>query len=433
MAYAFQSSSALARELEGLAPTIVVADADDFSPEVCAALRAQGAVGIALTETDAALVQGLERSSRDKPFGAPSQPTIEILTSGTTGAPKRFGLLHETVAQHIVGANKNYQTPDVDYSQRPPAFLYYPLANISGIYTILPTLLIGHPMLLVDRFSVEAWRDHIRRYRPDRASLPPAGLQMVLDADVPPEELAGVRSIATGAAPVDPNVHRTFQARYRIPVLQSYGATEFAGPVTSMTPELHAQWGERKLGSAGRPIGGARLRVVDPDTGQALPPGEEGILEVISPRVGPEWIRTSDIAVIDEDGFLFHRGRADGAILRGGFKLLPETVERALLLHPSVSAALVVGLPDARLGHVPAAVIQIRQGAAQPTTADLERHLRDHVYATHVPVAWRFVEDLPRTPSLKADRVAARGMFEDRRESHRPAATVASRTFKPTT
>jgi long-chain acyl-CoA synthetase len=424
MAYAFQSPAAMARELDGIAPSVVLADAEDFSPEVCAALRAHGAVGIALTELGAALVQGLERSRRDPLSPVPSQPKIEILTSGTTGPPKRFELAFDMVARHIVGANKNYQAADVDYSQRPPAFLYYPLANISGIYSVLPTLLIGQRMLLVERFSVEAWRDHIRRYRPERASLPPAGVQMVLDADVPADELAGVRSIASGAAPLEPSVHRTFEARYKIPILQSYGATEFGGPVTSMTPELHAQWGDRKFGTVGRPIAGARLRVVDAETGEPLPAGQEGMLEVVVPRMGPDWIHTSDIALIDEDGFLFHRGRADGAIMRGGFKLLPETIERALLLHPSVYAALVVGLPDTRLGQVPAAVVQIRRGASRPTTADLERHLRDQVYATHIPVAWRFVDDLPRTPSLKADRTAARDLFDHREGDHRSGERV---------
>jgi acyl-CoA synthetase (AMP-forming)/AMP-acid ligase II len=429
MAYAFQSPFALARELEGLSPTVVLADAEDFSPEVCAVLRAQGAAGIALREVDVELLRGLDGARRGMPAAVPSPPKVEVLTSGTTGAPKRFGLAHDDVARHIVGANKNYQAQDVDYSQRAPAFLYYPLANISGIYTILPTLLIGHRMQLVERFSVEAWRDHIRRYRPERASLPPAGLQMVLDADVPPEELAGVRSIATGAAPLEPSIHRAFEARYGIPVLQSYGATEFAGPVTSMTPELHAQWGQSKFGSVGRPIAGARLRIVDAETGQALPPGYEGILEVVAPRIGPDWIRTSDIAVIDADGFLFHKGRADGAIVRGGFKLLPETIERALLLHPSVAAALVLGLPDQRLGQVPAAIVEIRRGTPQPTIADLERHLRDRVYATHIPVAWRFVDDLPRTPSLKADRPTARRMFERSGDIDDSVAAGASRTF----
>jgi acyl-coenzyme A synthetase/AMP-(fatty) acid ligase len=234
---------------------------------------------------------------------------------------------------------------------------------------------------------------------------------MVLDANVPASELASVRCVATGAAPLEASVHRAFVAHYGIPVLLTYGATEFAGPVASMTLELHAEWGNAKLGSVGRPIAGAQLRVVDPDTGDVLPAGREGLLEVITPRIGPDWIRTSDLAMLDADGFMFHRGRADGAIMRGGFKLLPETIERALLQHEAVSAACVVGVPEPRLGQVPVAAIQIKLGLQPPTEVELERHLRDHVYATHIPVAWRFVADLPRTASFKVDTAAVRGLF----------------------
>jgi acyl-coenzyme A synthetase/AMP-(fatty) acid ligase len=418
MVYAFQSAAGIARDLDRLEPAVVVAAAEDFSPEVRNALRARGAAAIALTEIDATLVDGLERSRASGSADRPPSPEIQVLTSGTTGPPKRFGLTHDMVVRHIVGANKNYQAASADLSRQPPAFLYYPLGNISGIYSVLPSLLRGHRVTLIERFSVEAWRNHLRRHRPERASLPPAGFQMVLDTDVPHAELAGVRSISSGAAPLDPNVHRAFEARYKVPILLSYGATEFGGPVTSMTPELHAQWGDDKLGSVGRPIAGAQLRVVDAETGETLPPGQLGILEVLAPRIGLDWIRTSDLAVIDADGFLFHRGRADGAIMRGGFKLLPETIERALLLHPAVSSAVVVGLADARLGQVPAAAVQIRPGVSRPTAGDLEHHLRDHVYATHIPVAWRFVDELPRTASFKVDGAAVRGLFEVRRNVH---------------
>jgi acyl-coenzyme A synthetase/AMP-(fatty) acid ligase len=316
------------------------------------------------------------------------------------------------VAQHIVGANKNYQRADVDHSRLPPAFLYYPLGNISGISSVLPALLRGHRVVLAERFSVDAWRRHLRLYRPERASLPPAGFQMVLDAGVPPGELGFLRSIASGAAPLDPGIQRAFTARYNVPVLLSYGATEFGGPVTSMTPELHAQWGDSKLGSVGRPIAGAQLRVVHPETGEPLGDDQEGLLEVIAPRIGPDWIRTADLAVIDADGFLYPRGRADGAIMRGGFKLLPETIERALLLHPAVSAVAVVGLPDARLGQVPVAAVQLKPGSRVPADGELEGHLREHVYATHIPVAFRVVDELPRTASFKVDARAVRALFE---------------------
>ncbi len=98
--------------------------------------------------------------------------------------------------------------------------------------------------------------------------------------------------------------------------------------------------------------------------------------------------------------------------MRGGFKILPETIERALLLHDAISAVAVLGLPDQRLGQVPAAAIQLKPGVDRPEVADLEAHLRRHVYATHIPVAWRIVEELPRTPSLKIDRPAVRRLFE---------------------
>ena len=132
---------------------------------------------------------------------------------------------------------------------------------------------------------------------------------------------------------------------------------------------------------------------------------------MIAPRVGPGWIRTSDLALIDADGFLFHRGRADGAIVRGGFKIVPESVEAALRLHPAVSEAVVVGLPDRRLGAIPAAAIRLAPGVPEPSFAELEAHLRGHVLAPHVPAKWLFCEDLPRTPSLKTDRPAIRRLF----------------------
>ena len=411
MVYGLQSAAGIARDLERLEPAVVVAASEVFSPEVLDVLRASRAAAIALSELEVAAVPSFEVSRSDSSDGH-APPELQLLTSGTTGPPKRFGMTHDMILRHVVSANKNYRASDVDLSREPPLFSYYPLGNISGIYGVLPPLLRGHRVVLVERFSVEVWRRHLQRYRPERASLPPAGFRMVLDAGVPPEELASVRSLASGAAPLDPNVHRAFEARYGVPILLSYGATEFAGPVTSMTPELHARWGKTKLGSAGRPIAGAELRVVDPETGEALAPGQEGILEVIAPRIGPEWIRTSDLAMVDADGFLFHRGRADGAIMRGGFKLLPETIERALLLHPAVSAVAVVGVSDRRLGHVPAAVVQFKRDVAQPAIDELEQHLRSHVYATHIPVAWRVVEELPRTASFKVDRRAAQELFE---------------------
>jgi long-chain acyl-CoA synthetase len=415
MLYAFQSSAALAQDVERLRPAVLVAAAEDYSDELVSVLRAHGVAALALVEMDASALPGLAQSRRESEISSPAPPRIELLTSGTTGPPKRFTIGFDLIAKHFIGASLTQSSPGFAHSgavsELPPFLLFMPLGNISGVYSTLPVMLKGQRAALLERFSVAAWHDHILRYRPQVSGLPPAGVQMVLDANIPPEDLACIRSIGTGAAPLDPGVHRAFEERYGIPILLSYGATEFAGPVTAMTSDLHAQWGKQKLGSVGRAIAGAQLRIIDPDTATVLPPGEEGVLEVISPRIGPEWIRTSDIAMIDADGFLFHRGRADGAIMRGGFKLLPETIERALLLHDAISAAAVVGLQDQRLGQVPAAAVQLKPGAKPPDIAELEAHLRQHVYATHIPVAWRIVDELPRTASLKIDRPGLYQLF----------------------
>ena len=411
MVHPFQSPAAMARNVERLSPAALIGAAGEFNDEMRSVLRKHGIAAVAISDMDAAAVPGFEKCER-REIEIPAQPRIEILTSGTTGPPKHFAIGFDMIARHHVGVHMLTSGKSSDVLEMPPMTLFFPLGNISGIYSTIPTMLRGRRAELWDRFTVQAWHRHVLRYRPELSGLPPAGVQMVLEANIPHADLASIRFLSTGAAPLDPTVQRSFEERYGIPILLSYGATEFAGPVAAMTADLYPEWGKRKFGSVGRPAAGAQLRIVDPETGAVLPAGKEGILEVISPRIGPDWIRTSDVALLDEDGFLFHHGRADGAIVRGGFKLLPETIERALLLHPSVSAAAVVGLPDARLGQVPVAVIQLKPGVASASAADLEAHLRAHLLATHVPVKWRFVEELPRNASMKTDRLAVRRLFE---------------------
>ena len=411
MIYAFQSPAAIARDLQRLKPAVVIASLDDMAPDVRAVLEAEGMAAISVDETGTLALPGLERVRGDFAVEPTRMPGIEILTSGTTGPPKLFPVTYEMIATHLVGAESALAAPD-DLAGTPPTLLYFPLGNISGLYTTLPSLLRGQRAVLLDRFTIEGWRDYVVRFRPAHSGIPPAMMQMLLDADIPADDLASIKFMGSGAAPLDPNVQRAFEERYGIPILLSYGATEFGGPVTIMDAQLHAEFGEAKFGSVGKPFGGAKIRVVDPGTGEELPPGTEGILEVVSPRIGPEWIRTSDIALIDADGFLFHRGRADGAIVRGGFKVLPETIERALLLHPGVASVAVVGLPSERLGQVPGAAIQPSPTSATPTIAELDAHLRAHLPATHIPVEWRFVDELPKNPSMKIDRPAVLKLFE---------------------
>ena len=134
-----------------------------------------------------------------------------------------------------------------------------------------------------------------------------------------------------------------------------------------------------------------------------MPLGKVGVLEVQVYRIGPDWMRTSDLASVDADNFLYFHGRADDAINRGGFKIVPSVIADALRRHPAVGDVAVVALPDERLGEVPVAAVELRPGAL---TAALEGDAlldfaRAELVAYQVPTEIKVVKTLPRTPSFK--------------------------------
>jgi acyl-CoA synthetase (AMP-forming)/AMP-acid ligase II len=114
------------------------------------------------------------------------------------------------------------------------------------------------------------------------------------------------------------------------------------------------------------------------------------------------------MARIDADGFLWILGRADQAIIRGGFKVMPDDVRTALESHPAVQGAAVVGLPDQRLGETPVAMVELRETVEVPTLLD---HLRTRLARYEIPTDIAIVDRIPRTPSGKADLTAVRGHF----------------------
>jgi len=204
-----------------------------------------------------------------------------------------------------------------------------------------------------------------------------------------------------GSGPLEPGLRQAFEQRYGVPLLWAYGATEFAGSVCAWTPELHRQYGTTKRDSVGRPLPGVEVRIVDAESGAEVPAGDVGLLEARVGVIGPSWIRTTDLASMDADGFVTLHGRADGAINRGGFKILPETVRKALVAHPAVRDACVVGVRDPRVGEVPFAAAEVQHGMPAPSEAELKDWVRESLPSHHIPVAIRIVDTLPRNAALK--------------------------------
>ena len=123
-------------------------------------------------------------------------------------------------------------------------------------------------------------------------------------------------------------------------------------------------------------------------------------------------LRTTDLATLDADNFLWIKGRADNAIIRGGFKIIPEDVVRAMEQHPAVREAAVAAVPHPRLGQVPAAAYIAKAGAYAPSAGEFAAFLRDHLLNYQVPVKIVAVEELPRTPSMKVSLPELRKLLE---------------------
>jgi acyl-coenzyme A synthetase/AMP-(fatty) acid ligase len=236
-------------------------------------------------------------------------------------------------------------------------------------------------------------------------------IQMIVEARIEPEHLRSLRAIRAGTAPLDPHLQSDFEQRYGIPILIDYGAAEFIGGIAGWSLDDHRRYATAKRGSVGRARPDVQLRVSAPDLEDSLPAGERGILHIRCRRFGPDWIRTTDIASIDSDGFLFLHGRADDAINRGGFKILPEEVAAVLRRYPGVHDAAVVPKPDARLGQVPVAAIEMAPGVPSPDASVMETFAREHLTPYMIPKEFHFVEALPRTASMKVSRPELKTML----------------------
>jgi acyl-coenzyme A synthetase/AMP-(fatty) acid ligase len=256
-------------------------------------------------------------------------------------------------------------------------------------------------MVLLERFTVAEWVRAVATYRLKRTAVQPAIVRMLLDSDVTRADVPSLECVVGGSGPLERELRVEFERRFGVPVLWAYGATEFAGSICAWTLDLRARFGDTKPDSSGRALPGVDVRIVDADTGHEVPTGQTGLLEARVAVMGPEWQRTTDLASIDEDGFITLHGRSDGAINRGGFKILPDSVRRVLITHPSVLDACVVGVPDHRLGEVPFAAVELRRGATAPTEAERKDLVRERLPSHHVPIAITIAEGLPRNAAMK--------------------------------
>ena len=357
---------------------------------------------------DVIRIAGLDELPEGSPPSAAddrSDVAVRMLTSGTTGPPKRVDLTYDMLAHSVLTATAPGEV------RHGVAIVNAPLVHIGGVFRVLQCIAEARPFVLLARFELDRWAAAVRTHRPRAVSLVPAALRTVLHSDLTRQDLASVRAVTSGTAPLSADDAEAFTAKFGVPVLTSYAATEFGGGVAGWNLADHQRFWAVKRGSVGRATQGAQLRVVAAD-GAPLPPDQPGVLEVKPGALGPDvdWIRTTDLARIDADGFLWILGRADQAINRGGFKVMPDDVRAALESHPAVQGASVIGKPDDRLGETPVAVVELRVGAVTDAQ-ELIEYLGGRLARYEVPTEITVVARIPRTPSGKADLSAVREHF----------------------
>jgi acyl-coenzyme A synthetase/AMP-(fatty) acid ligase len=402
-----QPDASMCEEVDRLRLIALVADSQDWerSGLVEAAGKA-GTLGVELRasgDPDVVKVAGTEASVGDAHYQAEPDIVATLLTSGTTGMPKRIPLTVDAIAGSPPANPRGVGARGVSINA-------IPLVSIGGATGAVNAVWRGRPISLMDRFDPVRWAELVAEHRPRRLSAPPATLRMLLDRKVPRQYLRSGKVFIAGSAPVDLATSDAFEDAYGIPVVRTYGSTEFLGPVAAFAPEEYPL-AQVKRGSVGRALPGTRIRIVDAETGAECPPGTIGVLEADPAKRAlgqPEgWIRTRDLAHADADGFIWIDGRADDVLIRGGFKVHLSEVAEVLRQHPAIADASVVSLPDPRVNQVPGALVTLRPGADPPTEDELKEWVRKQKPPYYVPVEVRVVDELPRNAMLKTvpDRV----------------------------
>ena len=341
-------------------------------------------------------------------------------TGGTTGTPKGAMLTH----QNITANTRQVMAIDPQAGERDVIMGVLPMFHVfANICVLNRTVVNGGCIAMLPRFDAGQCLKTLQRVEATAMPGVPTMYQALLDhPDCGKTDFSSLRICISGGAPLPGPLKERFEAASGARLVEGYGLTETAG-VASANPYE----GEERTGTIGQPIPATRMRLLDKeDPTRDAPEGEPGELAIQGPQVmrgywrRPEealhafaerpdgrWLRTGDVAVLEEGGYLRIVDRIKDMIAVGGFKVFPSEVEAVLLRHPSVKEALVIGVSDPYRGETPRAYVTLMAGASDSGEALakwLNGQLGKHERVDAVVVR----ESLPKTMIGKLDRKALR-------------------------
>jgi long-chain acyl-CoA synthetase len=328
-----------------------------------------------------------------------------LYTGGTTGRSKGVALTHANIDAASRASRQVGFVPGISRS-----VTALPLSHSYGMLVTVGTQQIPEPesTALLRFFDAPTWLRLAEEHRVQQAAVVPSMLSMLLAQPLEDFDLSSLRNVFSGAAPLPRAVAEEFVRRVpSVQILEGYGCTETAGILTSTPP------GRSRPGTVGRPVPGVSIRLLGFDD-EPVPPGEPGEIVASGPNImsaywdgtrdftADGWMRTGDIGVFDDDGYLSIVDRKKDVIIRGGYNVYPRDVEEALMRHPAVTGCAVVGRPDNRLGEEVVAMVTV--DAPDCTSEELITYARTVLSANKYPREIRIVEAIPLTSVGKVDR-----------------------------
>ena len=339
-----------------------------------------------------------------------------VYTGGTTGRAKGVMLTHSNLWHAGRAGHEAGRAADV-----PRSLTALPLAHVYGL--LVHNVALHHEpsrpeSVLMRWFDAPTWLALAQEHRTQIAALVPSMIGLLLTQPLEEYDLSELRFAVSGAAPLARETIDELTRRLPwVELREGYGLTESCGLCTTNPP------GAVRYGTVGPPVPGAELRIVG-DDGESLPAGEPGEVCARSPMImagywrAPDataetlqdgWLRTGDIGLLDADGYLRIVDRKKDLIIRSGFNVFPRDVEEALVEHPAIESACVVGRPDERRGEEVVAFVTVRDGAVDE--AALVAFARERLGAHRYPREIRVLPSLPLTPVGKLDRKALRALL----------------------
>lgn len=371
--------------------------------------------------------ENLEDLARPGAVPLPPKPNdlaYLIYTSGTTGRPKGVMLDHASqvaLAEEVVTAG--------GVRQDDSALLVMPLFHIGAKSKQLGYAIAGATCFTLRQFDARLSLDIIAECRITGVHLAPIMVQMILDEQTAnPVDLSSLQAVYYASAPMPVPVLRRAMDTFGPVLIQFYGMTE-TGVSTVLQAHQHVIEGSpeevARLGSAGQATFRSRVRIVRTD-GRVASPGEAGEVWLGGPTImrgywrQPEatastlvegWVRSGDVGRLDDEEFLTIVDRMKDVIITGGENVYPREVEEALLQHPSVDQAAVIGVPDARWGEAVCAIV-VARAAEQSDADELIAYCRTRIASYKKPRHIHYVTELPRLANGKVDKKALRASIE---------------------